>query len=102
MVPAFIAVAHSLRFASPAMTCSRRYFPASACGSSRVLKIGRRAVVLIPVTSSKKSARCDICNCSESPPSIPTRPAPANTCRVDRNGTVTRIRSSVGIRRDVR
>ena len=39
------------------MTCSRRYFSGSACGSSRVLMIGRLRVVSRPTSTSKKSAR---------------------------------------------
>ena len=39
------------------MTCSRRYFSGSACGSSRVLMIGRLSVVSRPTSTSKKSAR---------------------------------------------
>ncbi len=41
VVPTFRNVATSHRFASPTITCSRRYFCGSACGSSRVLTIGR-------------------------------------------------------------
>ena len=44
-------------FASPTITWRRRYFWASACGSSRVLTIGRLRVVSRPISSSKKSAR---------------------------------------------
>jgi hypothetical protein len=51
-------VAVSDRLASPVITWSRRYFWASACGSSRVLMIGRLRVVSSPTSASKKSARC--------------------------------------------
>ncbi|CAB5020989.1 unannotated protein [freshwater metagenome] len=57
VVPTFKKVATSLMFASPTMTWRRRYFVASACGSSRVLMIGRFSVVSRPTSSSKKSAR---------------------------------------------
>ena len=57
VVPTFRKVATSDRLASPTMTCSRRYFWGSACGSSRVLTIGRFSVVSSPTSSSKKSAR---------------------------------------------
>ena len=57
VVPTFRNVATSHRLASPTITCSRRYFCGSACGSSRVLTIGRFNVVSSPTSSSKKSAR---------------------------------------------
>ena len=41
VMPIFMKVVHSLMFESPTITCSRRYRSASACGSSRVLMIGR-------------------------------------------------------------
>ncbi len=41
------------------MTCSRRYFSASACGSSRVLMIGRDRVVADETPSQMCSARWD-------------------------------------------
>ena len=53
--------------ASPMMTCSRRYFSGSACGSSRVLMIGRLSVVSRPTSTSKKSARWLIWNPSLAP-----------------------------------
>jgi hypothetical protein len=40
VVPTLRKVATSSMLASPVITCSRRYFWASACGSSRVLTIG--------------------------------------------------------------
>ena len=60
VVPTLRYVATSERLASPTMTCSRRYFWASACGSSRVFTMGRLSVVSRPTSSSKKSARCVI------------------------------------------
>ncbi len=44
---------------SPTMTCSRRYCSASACGSSRVLMIGRERVVALETDSQMWSARWD-------------------------------------------
>ena len=58
VVPTFRKVATSHMFASPMITWSRRYFSGSACGSSRVLMIGRFSVVSSPTSASKKSARC--------------------------------------------
>ena len=57
VAPSFTSVAVSLMFASPTMTCRRRYLLGSQCGSSRVLTIGRFSVVSRPTSSSKKSAR---------------------------------------------
>ena len=57
VVPTLRKVATSDRLASPTMTWRRRYFWASAWGSSRVLTIGRFSVVSSPTSSSKKSAR---------------------------------------------
>ncbi len=57
VVPTFRKVATSQRLASPTITCRRRYCCGSACGSSRVLTIGRFSVVSSPTSSSKKSAR---------------------------------------------
>ena len=47
----------SLMFESPTITCSRRYCSASACGSSRVLMIGRLRVVALETPSQMCSAR---------------------------------------------
>ena len=59
------------------ITCSRRYFSASACGSSRVLMIGRLSVVSRPTSTSKKSARwLSWKPCSRPSWPMPTRPAP--------------------------
>ncbi len=56
--PTFTNVVYSLMFESPTITCSRRYFSASACGSSRVLMIGRLRVVADDTPSQMCSARC--------------------------------------------
>ena len=45
--PTLSSVVVSLMLESPTMTCSRRYRSASACGSSRVLMIGRERVVAL-------------------------------------------------------
>ena len=55
--PTLRKVAYSLMFESPTMTCRRRYFSASACGSSRVLMIGRLRVVAELTPSQMCSAR---------------------------------------------
>ena len=47
----------SLMLESPTMTWRRRYFSASACGSSRVLMIGRLRVVALETPSQMCSAR---------------------------------------------
>ncbi len=47
----------SLMFESPTMTCRRRKRSASACGSSRVLMIGRDLVVALETPSQMCSAR---------------------------------------------
>src|ERR1700691_1367463 len=66
-------------FASPMITCRRRYFSGTACGSSLVLMIGRFSVVSRPTSTSKKSERWLIWKPS-SPPAgpRPTPPAPAD------------------------
>ena len=46
--------------ASPTMTWRRRYFSGSACGSSRVLMMGRLCIVSSPTSVSRKSARWEI------------------------------------------
>ena len=53
VVPTLRYVDISARFASPMITWSRRYFSGSACGSSRVLMIGRFRVVSSPTSTSK-------------------------------------------------
>jgi hypothetical protein len=65
--------------------------------------IGRLSVVSRPTSTSKKSARWD----SWKPwvlPSvpIPTRPAPAKTCRVTKKGTSPRMISMNGVFRSIR
>ena len=70
------------------MTCSRRYFSASACGSSRVLMIGLLRVVALDTPSQMCSARwlrqnaaaLGVCS---------TLPAPQINWRVTRNGSRT-------------
>jgi hypothetical protein len=51
VAPTFSRVVVSDMFESPTMTCRRRYFSASACGSSRVLMIGRERVVALETPS---------------------------------------------------
>src|ERR1700753_1017323 len=83
--------------ASPMMTCSRRYFPGSACGWSRVLMIGRWRVVSRPTSTSKKSARWLSWNPVPRPSApMPTRPAPQMTWRVTKNGGRWRAMSANG------
>ena len=55
-VPTFSMVLDSHMFESPTMTCRRRYFSASAWGSSRVLMIGRDRVVALETPSQMCSA----------------------------------------------
>ena len=57
MVPTFRNVVYSLMFESPTITWSRRNRSASACGSSRVLMIGRDRVVALETPSQMCSAR---------------------------------------------
>ena len=57
VAPIFRKVAYSLMLESPTITCSRRYFSASAWGSSRVLMIGRLLVVADETPSQMCSAR---------------------------------------------
>ena len=57
VVPTFRNVAYSLMFESPTITWSRRKRSASACGSSRVLMIGRLRVVALETPSQMCSAR---------------------------------------------
>ncbi|SHW79951.1 Uncharacterised protein [Mycobacteroides abscessus subsp. abscessus] len=58
-VPTLSMVVVSAMLESPTMTCRRRYFSASACGSSRVLMMGRLRVVADDTPSQICSARCD-------------------------------------------
>ena len=57
VIPTFMKVVHSLMFESPTITWSRRKRSASACGSSRVLMIGRLRVVALETPSQMCSAR---------------------------------------------
>ena len=57
VVPTLRKVVYSLMFESPTITCSRRKRSASACGSSRVLMIGRDRVVALDTPSQMCSAR---------------------------------------------
>ena len=57
VVPTFKKVAYSLMLESPTMTCRRRKRSASACGSSRVLMMGRLRVVAEETPSQMCSAR---------------------------------------------
>ena len=103
VVPTLRYVEISDRLASPMITCSRRYRSASACGSSRVLMIGRLSVVSSPTSTSKKSARWDSWKPSPRPswPS-PTRPCPQTTCRETKNGVRCRTISANGVARAIR
>ena len=87
-MPTFMNVVNSFMFESPTMTCSRRYRSASACGSSRVLMIGRDRVVALDTPSQMCSARWDRQNTA--PRGVcSTLPAPQISCRVTRNGSST-------------
>ena len=78
----------SLMLESPTMTWRRRYFSASAWGSSRVLMIGRLRVVALETPSQMCSARCD--TAYDAPRGVwVTLPAPTMICRVTRNGMST-------------
>ena len=57
VVPTFRNVAYSLMLESPTITCRRRKRSASACGSSRVLMMGRLRVVADETPSQMCSAR---------------------------------------------
>ena len=57
VVPIFRKVAYSLMLESPTITCRRRNRSASACGSSRVLMMGRLRVVAEETPSQMCSAR---------------------------------------------
>ena len=79
----------SLMLESPTMTCSRRYFSASACGSSRVLMIGRlRVVALRDALPDVLGALADASTTRRAGVCI-TLPAPTMICRVTRNGIST-------------
>ena len=57
VLPTLSRLVTSFMFESPTMTCSRRNRSASACGSSRVLMIGRERVVAEETDSQMCSAR---------------------------------------------
>ena len=82
------SVVVSLMLESPTITCRRRYFSASACGSSRVLMIGRERVVALETPSQMCSARCE--TLYDAPRGVwVILPAPTTICRVTRNGIST-------------
>ncbi len=87
-VPTFSIVLASHMFESPTMTCSRRYFSASACGSSRVLMMG-----LLRVVALETPPRC--ARHADSGRTWPpwgvcsTLPAPQINWRVTRKGSRT-------------
>jgi hypothetical protein len=65
--------------------------------------IGRFSVVSRPTSTSKKSARCESWKpCVRLSVPIPTRPEPATTCRVTKNGISPRMMSMNGVRRSMR
>ena len=75
VTPTLRNVVNSLMFESPTITCSRRNRSASACGSSRVLMIGRLRVVAEDTPSQICSARWEMQNCAPRGP-WSTLPAP--------------------------
>ena len=78
----------SLMLESPTITCSRRKRSASACGSSRVLMIGRDRVVALETPSQMCSARW--LTEYDAPRGVwVTLPAPQMIWRVTRNGIST-------------
>ena len=105
VLPTFKKVAISDRLASPTMTCSRRNRLGSACGSSRVLTIGRFSVVSSPTISSKNSARCDSWYCtvsaSSAAVSVPTLPEPVKSVRDTKCGTTPSITLANGTARSI-
>ena len=86
--PTLSSVVVSDMLESPTMTCSRRNRSASACGSSRVLMIGRLRVVADDTPSQMWSARWLTQNVA---PLVPTTtlPAPHVSWRLIRNGIST-------------
>ncbi len=84
-LPTLSSVVVWLMFESPTITCSRRNRSASACGSSRVLMMGRERVVAEDTPSQMCSARW--LRQKVVPRGVgSTLPAPAISCRVTRNG----------------
>jgi hypothetical protein len=73
---------------SPTITWRRRYFSASACGSSRVLMIGLDRVVALETPSQMCSARWETEYVAPRGVWV-TLPAPTTICRVTRNGIST-------------
>ena len=88
VIPTFMNVVHSLMLESPTMTWSRRKRSASACGSSRVLMMGRDRVVALETPSQMCSARWLMQNCAPRGP-CSTLPAPHQIWRVTKNGIKT-------------
>ena len=86
--PILSMVVVSLMLESPTMTCSRRYFSASACGSSRVLMIGRERVVALETPSQMWSARW-LTQYVAPREVVVTLPAPQMSWRLTRNGMST-------------
>jgi len=100
MVPSFSSVDAGAQLASPQMTWRRLQRVESACGSSRVLTIGRFRVVWMPSRVSMKSARWE--SWYPGSPDIgpsPTRPEPTIVLRVTKNGTRAATRVSKGTAR---
>ena len=88
-------------FESPTMTWRRRNFSASACGSSRVLMMGRDRVVADDTPSQMCSARCEMQN--KAPRAVwRTFPAPAKICLDTKNGIITSDRRPNSPYRDTR
>ena len=89
--------------ASPTITWSRRYFSGSACGSSRVLMMGRECIVSRPTSVSRKSARWETWYSVYSRLfSDPTLPAPVKIWRVTRKGIMYWTIRVKGQRRSMR
>ncbi|MPM64069.1 hypothetical protein SDC9_110955 [bioreactor metagenome] len=102
-VPTFSQPATWAWLASPVITCSRRHRRRSACGSSRVLMIGRCTVVSRATSVSKKSGRWPSWNPAAWPAwPIPTRPAPITTVRETRKPVRSRTIRSNGTARATR
>ena len=94
-LPTLSSVVVSDMLESPTMTCRRRYFSASACGSSRVLMIGRLRVVADETPSQMWSARWLTAKLAPWAV-VTTLPAPQTICRLIRNGmnmSETRVKS---------